>query len=315
MNMPEFENTLGQHQGLRIAEVERDTGIGKDTLRVWERRYGFPIPERDASGERVYPMAQVERLRIIRRLMDQGVRPGKIIAQDLSELLKMLDTFGSKNADPDAYVFCNAMLKLLRLHRSQDLRANLNRILVKEGLQRFISHTVVPMNNVVGDSWLRGELSIPEEHLYTEQVQNIIRHAIQLQPATSQLPRILLTTFPNEEHGLGILMVEAMCAAEGAQCTSLGTRLPLSDIASYAISGDFDVVAVSFSAAYPARDAIKDLKQFRQILNPRILIWAGGSGLPLKKGQMEGVKLMADIGGVSSLVADWRRQFVNEAQA
>jgi DNA-binding transcriptional MerR regulator len=38
-----------------IAAVERDTGIGKDTLRVWERRYGFPQPGRDSFGERSYP--------------------------------------------------------------------------------------------------------------------------------------------------------------------------------------------------------------------------------------------------------------------
>jgi len=30
-----------------ISAVERDTGLSKDTLRVWERRYGFPKPLRD----------------------------------------------------------------------------------------------------------------------------------------------------------------------------------------------------------------------------------------------------------------------------
>ena len=35
-----------------IAAVERDTGLSKDILRVWERRYGFPKPGRDAFGER-----------------------------------------------------------------------------------------------------------------------------------------------------------------------------------------------------------------------------------------------------------------------
>ena len=51
-----------------IAAVERDTGLGKDTLRVWERRYGFPQPQRDSSGERIYPLDQVEKLRVIKRL-------------------------------------------------------------------------------------------------------------------------------------------------------------------------------------------------------------------------------------------------------
>ena len=49
-----------------IASVERDTGIGKDTLRVWERRYGFPIPVRDERNERLYPQPQVEQLRLIK---------------------------------------------------------------------------------------------------------------------------------------------------------------------------------------------------------------------------------------------------------
>ena len=54
-----------------IAEVERDTGLGKDTLRVWERRYGFPVPGRDRQGERSYPQDQVQRLRVIKRLLFQ----------------------------------------------------------------------------------------------------------------------------------------------------------------------------------------------------------------------------------------------------
>ena len=40
---------------LNIAAVERDTRIGKDTLRAWERRYGFPQPQRDRHDERLYP--------------------------------------------------------------------------------------------------------------------------------------------------------------------------------------------------------------------------------------------------------------------
>ena len=65
---------------MTISTVERDTGLGKDTLRVWERRYGFPQPERDHNGERVYPAEQVERLRLMKRLIDHGHRPGRLLA-------------------------------------------------------------------------------------------------------------------------------------------------------------------------------------------------------------------------------------------
>ena len=57
-----------------IGVVERDTGIGRDTLRVWERRYGFPRPVRNAKGERSYPEDQLRRLQRTRRLLDRGMR-------------------------------------------------------------------------------------------------------------------------------------------------------------------------------------------------------------------------------------------------
>ena len=44
-----------------------------------EKRYGFPNPERDANGERCYPFDQVERLRLMKRLIDQGHRPGNLM--------------------------------------------------------------------------------------------------------------------------------------------------------------------------------------------------------------------------------------------
>ena len=37
-----------------IRVVERETGLSKDVLRIWEKRYGFPLPERTELGERLY---------------------------------------------------------------------------------------------------------------------------------------------------------------------------------------------------------------------------------------------------------------------
>src|SRR6201998_1436698 len=74
-----------------IAAVERDTGLSKDTLRVWERRYRFPLPARDTSGERVYSRQDVEKLRELTRLLDQGHRPGKVIALAIEQLERLAD--------------------------------------------------------------------------------------------------------------------------------------------------------------------------------------------------------------------------------
>lgn len=65
---------------LTITAVARETGLSPDTLRVWERRYGFPKPLRNSSGRRGYPQEQIDRLRQIKRLVDAGFRPGKLVS-------------------------------------------------------------------------------------------------------------------------------------------------------------------------------------------------------------------------------------------
>jgi len=74
---------------MSIAAVERDTGLSKDTLRVWERRYGFPVPVRDGQGERAYPLEQIERLRVIKRLLDVGHRPGRVVNLPMDDLMAL----------------------------------------------------------------------------------------------------------------------------------------------------------------------------------------------------------------------------------
>jgi len=58
------------------------------------------------------------------------------------------------------------------------------------------------MNERVGEAWTRGALQIFEEHLYTEVVQSLLRNAIGSIQRSGQRPRVLLTTFPQEPHGL-----------------------------------------------------------------------------------------------------------------
>src|SRR5512137_1739057 len=122
---------------LSIAAVERDTGLSKDTLRVWERRYGFPRPLRDANGDRVYPLDQVDRLRLLKRLMDQGHRPGKIAECSLEHLQTLAEAGngrpGSARPALDADDTLRHFQRLVVDHRVDDLRRELAHLAVKVG--------------------------------------------------------------------------------------------------------------------------------------------------------------------------------------
>lgn len=302
-----MQPTHPKRPALAIAQVERETGLSKDTLRVWEKRYGYPNPVRDCKGERAYPAEQVDKLRLLKRLLDQGMRPGKVVGASAEALAELLDAQMPPTVScPTTAERCAGLLDLLRLQRAEALRQALQHALIKQGLQAFVTDTVAPMNQLVGAAWLRGDIDVPQEHLYTEHVQNILRSAISTLGGGGSRPRVLLTTFPEEAHVLGLLMAEAMLVSEGASCVSLGTQIPLADIAQAALSGPFDVLALSFSAAYPVRQAQEGLVSLRQTLPDRISIWAGGRGLAGRRCGADGVWVIEDIAQTLTVLHEWR---------
>jgi len=280
---------------LNISAVERETGLSKDVLRVWERRYGFPEPARDDNAERQYSREQVAKLRAIKRLMDAGLRPGKLISQSLAELNALAEARGGPRREPTAPVLERDLLALLKSHNAQALQHALTNQLMRQGLQRFVLETVSPLHRAVGDAWMRGEVQVFEEHLFTEQVQVALRIAINAFPRTGGSPRVLLTTFPGEHHGLGLLMVEALLVPEGAQCISLGTQTPIDDIHAAAVAHKAAIVALSFSAAFPLRQAGDGLAALRRSLAPHVALWAGGEMTRRLRKSLPGVMLLPEL--------------------
>ena len=160
--------TDSQQRLYSIGSVERDTGLTKDTLRVWERRYGFPTPLRDAHGERVYSPEQVEKLRTIKRLLDRGHRPGRIIDRSLPELVELADAAPVEAPAGEFTEPLHSVVALVRQHRVTELRQELGQAVMRQGLAGFLTDTVAPLNRAIGDAWMRGQLETFEEHLYTE---------------------------------------------------------------------------------------------------------------------------------------------------
>lgn len=294
------DSTVEPH--LPIGAVERETGLPKDTLRVWERRYGFPAPERDESGERAYSPADVAKLRLIKRLIDQGHRPGKLITASHDKLAALL----RPTSDAPDETHCQRLLALVRMQTVDELRAQLGQTLMQQGLVRFVCETLAPLNRLVGEAWLRGEVQVHEEHFYSELVTNMLRGAIGQQAARGRPPRVLLTTVADEEHGLGLLMAEALMTAEGANCVSLGTRTPLVDIRSAIEDGRFDALALSFSTRCSTRIVTESLNTLRQLLPGNVEIWAGGAGVRQPDRLSAGITVIPGIAQAVDLVRDWR---------
>jgi len=307
MTLMESETGSNVGQMVSIAVAERETGVGKDTLRVWERRYGFPQPVRDARGDRLYPREQIARLRLMKRLMDSGHRPGKIAAATEEELVALSGGNAAaavESACEQAIERLSESIELdtLRRHDAAAFRTLLSQQMARIGLEQFVTESLPRLNALIGNEWAGGRLQIFEEHLYTEQVKALLRQSINNLPTGTQRPRVLLTTVPGEQHLLGVLMVEALLALRGNSAVSLGAQTPLHDIAAAAVAHDVQVVALSFSLAFPARQLMPVVSELRALLPAQVSLWIGGMGVSRYAGNLPGVERLVSLADIGRLL-------------
>ena len=294
-----------------IAEIERDTGLGKDTLRIWERRYGFPTPLRDARGDRMYDQPQLQRLIRIKQLLDSGHRPGKVVPLSLPVLEAMLQASCAPADQSDAAAELDDWLDLLEQGQPAQLRSALQQQLQQLGLSQAIEQLLVPLGHRIGQAWLADRLSIHQEHLFSETLQSVLREAIANLDASSDRasrpPRVLLTTLPQEQHTLGLLMAECYFALARCERVALGPRLPPSEILSAVGHFQVDIVALSISLHASVREIADQLALLRQQLPPEVGLWVGGAWASANRRRLpKGVLPVVNDAQVNAGLARWR---------
>ena len=264
------------YEFLSIGAVERDSGIARDTLRIWERRYGFPEPLRNDKGERMYPEGQLRRLQRIRRLLDQGLRPGKVVVLDDADLDLLEAELYPDDSSNDSI---EHILHVLQGSDGSELEETLSQIYQQQGMEAFITETVIPLLYTIGERWAKGKLQIFEEHLMSEVLTRFLNREISdLQRNTSK-PRVLLATLPGEEHTLGLLMFAALLSARNINVTNLGGEVPLDQIVLAVDRLNADVLGLTFSAAYKYENIRSNLNELRDSIPEKVDLWLGGEGV------------------------------------
>lgn len=288
--------------------VSAEAGIAKEVLRKWETRYGFPVPVRDASGNRVYTADQVRRLKLIRKLLDDGLRPGQIVPLAEDELLALARSQHPVRAHEPEPGTVNQVILWLQSRDPALLRDNLRREMQSRGLGGFVGELMPAMNRRVGQAWESGDIAVRDEHLYSEIVQGLVRESLARIIDPVGQPRILLTTPAGEAHTLGILMLETVMSIEGAYCISLGAQSPLEEIASAAADFRADIVALSFSVAFPKKKIAPLLRDLRALLQGDVQLWAGGSGVLGIERTPRGVVLLSTLADAVNSLQKFRAQ-------
>lgn len=110
----------------KIGAVSRITNIPVDTLRIWERRYSVVVPVRSDNADRLYQRDDINRLTLLKMLVDRGHSIGSIVKFTNDELVERLEIHDEKNirkkptnTDKDIHVVMIGDVLSLQLEHAQ----------------------------------------------------------------------------------------------------------------------------------------------------------------------------------------------------
>jgi MerR family transcriptional regulator, light-induced transcriptional regulator len=218
--------TDGRH---RIGAVAKMTGITTHTLRIWGRRYGL-TPARSPGGLRLFSDADVERLRLVRRLTDLGHGVREVIGLGVAELEKTLRLHRAARGERDLTL---ERQRLLAAATSIDLPtldaafADLSR---EPDTIAVLRDVVAPILEDVCQRWDGGELKSIVERSLTSRIDALLR-TLTRGMFTSGRPTLVVATPPEERHEFGALLIVAIGAIRGWNAVYFGSRLSAEEVA------------------------------------------------------------------------------------
>jgi DNA-binding transcriptional MerR regulator/methylmalonyl-CoA mutase cobalamin-binding subunit len=266
-----------------MGAVTRRTGIGEHTLRAWERRFGFPHPERLASGHRRYPADQVRRLLLIAEALRCGYRAGDVVPLPTDRLEGLLRASGrvDESTGELAPEWIQRVLEAGRRFDRHRLLAQLTHAAATMGLVAFLRERVDPIMLEVGNAWARGDLQVRHEHFISEVVEDVLRSLRgTLDQATTGRP-VVLANLPGELHQLGLQIAGLVIAASGRSQTILGGNTPVEDIVAAANAVDAAAIGLSISIFADPVETVQGISTIRSAMPSRTRLWLGGSGARL----------------------------------
>ena len=273
--------------GLSMGAVVRATGIPANTLRTWERRYGFPMPDRTAGGHRVYAAEVVPRLRLVALALERGHRAAQVVPADVEDLRRLLG-LGTPQTPKEADGAWMAAVKRLD---AAGLAAEMRATRAQMSVEQLIAEHIAPFVHEIGEAWATGDLSVYQEHFASDQVKAFLAELWRPLSETSTGPTALLATLPGERHELGLQMLAVVVASHGWRVTYLGPDAPIEDIARAAEQADAAVVMISVTSGSDPAVAGDQLEELRAVLPRGIALVTGGAGAP----EAAGVIGLADL--------------------
>ncbi|MEJ2503024.1 MAG: MerR family transcriptional regulator [Gemmatimonadota bacterium] len=278
-----------------IGVAAERTGLSTDLIRAWERRYGATEPDRDASGQRLYSDADVERLTLLRRATEGGRSIGQVAGLEraaLTELVRGDEAARaerlSRGGSGEANHRIEALESLAKALDGQRLEVELRSLLLERGFVEFAETVAAPLLRRLGEGWHAGRITTAQEHVASAAVRRVLESTVSTGPDGDSAPVIVAGTLPDERHETGVLVVAAAARLSGWRVVYVGADLPVADLVSAARATGARAVAVS-GTYMVGGELVSGIRELRAALPGDVELFAGGPAVEAEREALEGL--------------------------
>lgn len=229
MSDPHSTLTGSREELYPIRTVAALTGVKPVTLRAWERRHALVSPRRADSGHRLYSRKDLDLLRRVAALVEQGIPIGRVRA-----MLDAPDTAADRAApNTNAQGWQASVARMLDAVTRFDepaLNGVYNEALTLYPIDLVHEHAIVPLLELLGERWSQNRGGIAEEHFLSNYLRNKLGARLHHLPPAAGGPVLVTACMPDERHDLGLLMFSHGACAHGYRVVTLGAAVPLAEL-------------------------------------------------------------------------------------
>lgn len=243
----------------RINAVAEMTGIPAATLRAWERRYGLPEPRRTESSYRVYSDADIELIRRVRELCDQGMAPSEAAKLVLADL-EQRKAPSANSADPFAHA-AEAIVQAVAAFDPSQIESAVRHAMALGPATSIFDHVFKPALVEIGQRWHDGTFTVGQEHIASQIIEAATTSMLRLVQRDHSDRTALLACFADDTHTLSSYGFALHMASWGFGVVRLGARTPPHAIRQAVEELSPSIVGLSSTivpAAHRARELIEE---------------------------------------------------------
>lgn len=296
-----------------IRIVARRTGLSLHLIRMWERRYKAVTPSRTDSRHRTYSEGDIERLKLLKMVVDQGEAIGQVARLANDDLISLLEhdtqvvqiSRAARRGATEPVQAVNLLLRAEKAIEGFDIAALESVLLEAEvGLSRpvLLEQFLGPLLQQLGDKWQEGTMRIVQEHFATAAIRTFLGRLLAAHTFSASSPSMVVATPLGQFHELGAFFVALTAASSGWNVAYLGPNLPAEEIA--VALRKYDSTVVGLSIIYPVDDPrlTVELQKLRQFVGKDVHLVVGGQGAGAYEGQLTdvGVTIVNDLDGLTT---------------